>query len=63
MGLLDQVLGQVLSSQQPSAGTVFGENQVQNMARQAGMALRDLLSQLGRHLPSVVDGMTKRSGA
>jgi uncharacterized protein YidB (DUF937 family) len=117
MGLLDQVLGQVLSSQQPGAGTspsgiagvlmnivggggtgtagglsglisrfeqtglghvaqswvgngpkqpispeqlhsVFGENQVQNMAGQAGMAPGDFLSQLSQHLPSVVDGMT-----
>src|SRR5690349_12878038 len=38
--------------------SVFGENQVQNMAGQAGMAPGDFLSQLSQHLPSVVDGMT-----
>jgi uncharacterized protein YidB (DUF937 family) len=38
--------------------TGFGENQVQNMARQAGMAPGDFRSQLSQHLHSVVDGMT-----
>jgi len=38
--------------------TVFGENQVQNMANQAGMAPQDFLSQLSQHLPRVVDGVT-----
>ena len=38
--------------------TVFGDDQVQTMARQAGMAPHDFLSQLSQHLPRVVDGMT-----
>jgi uncharacterized protein YidB (DUF937 family) len=120
MGLLDQVLGQVLSPQQTGAGTsqsgiagvlmnmlggggnqtagtagglgglissfeqaglghiaqswigngpnqsvspqqlhtVLGDDQVQTMAGQAGMAPHDFLSQLSQHLPRVVDGMT-----
>jgi uncharacterized protein YidB (DUF937 family) len=37
---------------------VFGEDQVQGMARQAGMHPGDFLSQLSRHLPNAVDGMT-----
>ena len=37
---------------------VFGENQVQGMARQAGMQPHDFLSQLSQHLPKAVDGMT-----
>jgi uncharacterized protein YidB (DUF937 family) len=38
--------------------TVFGDGQVQTMARQAGMAPHDFLSQLSQHLPRVVDGVT-----
>ena len=38
--------------------TVFGDDQVQTMAHQAGMAPHDFLSQLSQHLPRVVDGMT-----
>jgi uncharacterized protein YidB (DUF937 family) len=38
--------------------TVFGDDQVHTMARQAGMAPHDFLSQLSQHLPRVVDGMT-----
>jgi uncharacterized protein YidB (DUF937 family) len=38
--------------------TVFGDDQVQNMARDAGMAPNDLLSQLSQHLPRLIDGMT-----
>jgi uncharacterized protein YidB (DUF937 family) len=38
--------------------TVFGDDQVQTMARQSGMAPQDFLSQLSQHLPRVVDGMT-----
>ena len=38
--------------------SVFGENQVQGMASQAGMAPQDFLSQLSQHLPSAVHGMT-----
>jgi uncharacterized protein YidB (DUF937 family) len=38
--------------------TVFGDDQVQNMARDAGMAPTDFLSQLSQHLPRLVDGMT-----
>lgn len=38
--------------------TVFGGDQVQTMARQAGMEPGDFLSQLSQHLPRVVDGMT-----
>jgi uncharacterized protein YidB (DUF937 family) len=37
---------------------VFGDDQVHTMARQAGMAPHDFLSQLSQHLPRVVDGMT-----
>ena len=37
---------------------VFGEDQVQSMARQADMAPHDFLGQLSQHLPRVVDGMT-----
>ena len=109
MGLLDQILGQVLQPQQTGTGaspsgmggvlmnmlgggdnrtagtgsglggllsrfeeaglghiaqspqqlhTVFGDDQVQTMAHQAGMAPHDFLSQLSQHLPRVVDGMT-----
>lgn len=38
--------------------SVFGDNQVQNMASQAGMQPNDFLSQLSQHLPNVVHGMT-----
>jgi len=38
--------------------TVFGEDQVQTMSRQSGMAPHDFLSQLSQHLPRVVDHMT-----
>lgn len=38
--------------------TVLGNDQVQTMASQAGMAPHDFLSQLSQHLPRVVDGMT-----
>ncbi len=38
--------------------TVFGDNQVQAMASQSGMAPNDFLSQLSQHLPNVVNGMT-----
>ena len=37
---------------------VFGEQQVQNMASQSGMAPGDFLSQLSQHLPNAVHGMT-----
>lgn len=37
---------------------VFGEERVQGMASQAGMAPGDFLSQLSQHLPSAVNGMT-----
>ncbi len=37
---------------------VFGENQVQDMANQAGMNQGDFLSQLSQHLPHAVDQMT-----
>ena len=42
---------------------VFGENQVQSMASQAGMPKEDFLSQLSQHLPSAVNGMTPEPGA
>ncbi len=38
--------------------SVFGEQQVQGMAGQAGMAPGDFLSQLSQHLPAAVHGMT-----
>ena len=37
---------------------VFGEQQVQGMANQAGMQPGDFLSQLSQHLPNAVSGMT-----
>ena len=37
---------------------VFGQDQVQNMASQAGMQPGDFLSQLSQHLPNAVHGMT-----
>ena len=38
--------------------SVFGSDQVQSMANQAGMQPHDFLSQLAQHLPSAVDAMT-----
>jgi uncharacterized protein YidB (DUF937 family) len=38
--------------------SVFGENQVQSMASQAGMQPHDFLAQLSEHLPRAVDAMT-----
>jgi len=38
--------------------SVLGENQVQTMSNQAGMAPQDFLSQLSQHLPNAVNGMT-----
>ena len=38
--------------------SVLGENQVQSMASQSGMAPQDFLSQLSQHLPNAVNGMT-----
>ena len=37
---------------------VFGQDQVQGMASQAGMQPGDFLSQLSQHLPNAVHGMT-----
>ena len=37
---------------------VFGQDQVNAMASQSGMAPHDFLSQLSQHLPNAVDGMT-----
>ena len=37
---------------------VLGDDQVQNMAGQAGMEPNDFLSQLSQHLPNAVHGMT-----
>jgi uncharacterized protein YidB (DUF937 family) len=37
---------------------VFGEEQVQTMAGQSGMAPMDFLSQLSQYLPRAVDGLT-----
>ena len=37
---------------------VFGRDQVQSMAGQAGMEPSDFLSQLSQHLPNAVHGMT-----
>ena len=37
---------------------VFGQDQVQAMAGQAGMQPHDFLSQLSQHLPNVVNGVT-----
>ena len=36
---------------------VFGQDQVQGMASQAGMEPNDFLSQLSQHLPNAVHGM------
>lgn len=38
--------------------SVFGEQQVQTMASQSGLAPNDFLSQLSQHLPNAVDGVT-----
>lgn len=38
--------------------SVLGDNQVQTMSSQAGMAPHDFLSQLSQHLPNAVNGMT-----
>jgi uncharacterized protein YidB (DUF937 family) len=38
--------------------SVLGDNQVNGMASQSGMAPQDFLSQLSQHLPNVVNGMT-----
>ena len=38
--------------------SVLGDNQVQNMAQQAGLPQQDFLSQLSQHLPNAVNGMT-----
>ena len=37
---------------------VLGDDQVQSMASQSGMAPNDFLSQLSQHLPNAVHGMT-----
>lgn len=37
---------------------VFGDDQVQTMAGQAGLQPGDFLSQLSQHLPAAVNGMT-----
>jgi uncharacterized protein YidB (DUF937 family) len=37
---------------------VFGQDQVQSMANQAGMPQQDFLSQLSQHLPNAVNGLT-----
>ncbi len=38
--------------------SALGQNQVQSMANQAGMAPQDFLAQLSQHLPNVVNGLT-----
>jgi uncharacterized protein YidB (DUF937 family) len=38
--------------------SALGQDQVQNMAAQAGMEPNDFLSQLAQHLPNAVHGMT-----
>ncbi len=47
---------QAVSPQQLQS--VFGDQQVQSMASQSGMAPNDFLSQLSQHLPNAVHGMT-----
>jgi uncharacterized protein YidB (DUF937 family) len=37
---------------------VFGNDQVQSMANQSGMAPQDFLTQLSQHLPNAVNGLT-----
>jgi uncharacterized protein YidB (DUF937 family) len=37
---------------------VLGQDQVSNMANQAGMQPNDFLGQLAQHLPNAVNGMT-----
>lgn len=43
--------------------SVFGQQQTQAMADQAGMDHGDFLDQLSQHLPRAVDGMTGGSGS
>jgi uncharacterized protein YidB (DUF937 family) len=50
--------GQNLPVSPQQLQNVFGQEQVQNMASQAGMPQGDFLSQLAQHLPAAVDGMT-----
>jgi uncharacterized protein YidB (DUF937 family) len=38
--------------------SAFGDEQVQSMAAQSGMAPHDFLAQLSQHLPNVVNGLT-----
>jgi uncharacterized protein YidB (DUF937 family) len=38
--------------------SAFGDEQVQSMAAQSGMAPHDFLSQLSQHLPNVVNSLT-----
>jgi len=38
--------------------SVLGDDQVQNMSSQAGMAPQDFLTQLSQHLPHAVNGVT-----
>lgn len=38
--------------------SAFGDEQVQSMAAQSGMAPYDFLAQLSQHLPNVVNGLT-----
>jgi uncharacterized protein YidB (DUF937 family) len=38
--------------------SAFGDDQVQSMAAQSGMAPHDFLSQLSQHLPNVVNSLT-----
>jgi uncharacterized protein YidB (DUF937 family) len=38
--------------------SVLGDNQVNSMANQSGMAPQDFLSQLSQHLPNAVNAMT-----
>jgi uncharacterized protein YidB (DUF937 family) len=42
---------------------VFGQDRVNDMANQAGMAPGDFLSQLSQHLPAAVDHMTPNGQA
>ena len=38
--------------------SAFGDEQIQSMAAQSGMAPHDFLAQLSQHLPNVVNGLT-----
>jgi uncharacterized protein YidB (DUF937 family) len=49
-------LNQPVSPQQLQ--NVFGNDQVQSMASQSGMAPQDFLAQLSQHLPDAVNGLT-----